>query len=126
MKTYTLKAKEVVTQWHVLDATDQTLGRLASEAAQLLRGKHRPTFTPHMDNGDFVIVVNASKVKVTGNKLEQKTYYRHSGYPGGLKEMKLGRIGVLSTRAGFGSWSLLTSHLGIVRDGSQVEADARR
>ncbi len=96
MKTYTLKAKEVVTQWHVLDATDRTLGRLASEAAQLLRGKHRPTFTPHMDNGDYVIIVNASKVKVTGNKLEQKIYYRHSGYPGGLKEMKLGRM--LETR----------------------------
>ena len=96
MKTYTLKAKEVVTQWHVLDATDRPLGRLASEAAQLLRGKHRPTFTPHMDNGDFVVVVNASKVKITGNKLEQKIYYRHSGYPGGLKEMKLGRM--LETR----------------------------
>lgn len=92
MKTYTLKAKEVETQWHVLDATDRPLGRLASEAAQLLRGKHRPTYTPHMDNGDFVVVVNASKVKVTGNKLEQKMYYRHSGYPGGLKEMPLARM----------------------------------
>lgn len=92
MKTYTLRAKDIVTEWHVLDAEGRTLGRLASEAAQLLRGKHRPTFTPHMDNGDFVVVVNASKVQVTGNKLEQKMYYRHSGYPGGLKETPLARM----------------------------------
>jgi len=92
MKTYTLKAKEVDERWHVLDAEGRPLGRLASEAAQLLRGKHRPTFTPHMDNGDFVIVVNAAKVKATGNKLQQKMYYRHSGYPGGLKETPLARM----------------------------------
>jgi len=92
MKTYTLRAKEVDPQWHVLDAEGRPLGRLASEAAQLLRGKHRPTFTPHMDNGDFVIVVNAEKVKVTGKKPQQKTYYRHSGYPGGLKETSLARM----------------------------------
>ncbi len=92
MKTYSLKAGEVETRWHVLDAEGRVLGRLASEAAQLLRGKYRPTFTPHMDNGDFVIIVNAAKVKVTGDKLRQKTYYRHSGYPGGLKETPLARM----------------------------------
>jgi len=92
MKTYTLKAKEVEMRWHVLDAQGRPLGRLASEAAQLLRGKYRPTFTPHMDNGDFVVVVNAEKVKVTGNKPLQKIYYRHSGYPGGLKETPLARM----------------------------------
>ncbi len=92
MKTYTLKAKEIETRWHVLDAEDRPLGRLASEVAQLLRGKHRPTFSPHLDNGDFVVVVNAAKVKVTGNKVQQKTYYRHSGYPGGLRETRLDRM----------------------------------
>ena len=92
MKTYTLKAKEIESRWHVLDADGRILGRLASETAQLLRGKYRPTFTPHMDNGDFVIIVNAEKVRVTGRKMEQKVYYRHSGYPGGLKETLLARM----------------------------------
>lgn len=92
MKTYSLKAKEVERRWHVLDAEGRPLGRLASEVAQLLRGKHRPTFTPSMDNGDFVIVVNAAKVKLTGNKIKQKVYYRHTGYPGGLKETLLDRM----------------------------------
>jgi large subunit ribosomal protein L13 len=96
MKTYTLKAGDVQERWHVIDAEGRPLGRLASEAAQLLRGKHRPTFTPHMDNGDFVVVVNASKVKVTGAKTQQKVYYRHSGYPGGLKETLMSRM--LETR----------------------------
>ena len=96
MKTYTLKLKEVQERWHVLDAEARPLGRLASEAAQLLRGKHRPTFSPHMDNGDFVIVINAAKVKVTGSKTQQKVYYRHTGYPGGLKETPLWRM--LETR----------------------------
>ncbi len=96
MKTYTLKAKEVERRWHVVDAEGRILGRLASEVAQLLRGKYRPTYTPHMDNGDFVVIVNAAKVKVTGDKAEQKRYYRHSGYPGGLKEMSLARM--LETR----------------------------
>jgi large subunit ribosomal protein L13 len=89
MKTYTLKAKEIETRWHVLDAEGRPLGRLATEVAHLLRGKYRPTYTPHLDNGDFVIVVNASKVRVTGNKTQQKVYYRHTGYPGGLKETRL-------------------------------------
>ena len=89
MRTYTLRPKEIETRWHVIDATDRPLGRLASEIATPLRGKYRPTFTPHMDNGDFVIVVNAEKVRVTGRKLDQKIYYRHSGYPGGLKATPL-------------------------------------
>ena len=88
-KTYSLKAGDVQTRWHVLDAEERPLGRLASEVAVLLRGKYRPTYTPHMDNGDFVVVVNASKVKVTGAKMQQKLYRRHSGYPGGLKETPL-------------------------------------
>lgn len=92
MKTYTLKAKEIEPRWHLVDAEERPLGRLASEVATLLRGKYRPTYTPHTDNGDFVVVVNAAKVKVTGAKLGQKTYYRHSGYPGGLKETSLERM----------------------------------
>ena len=88
MRTYTPKAAEVTRAWHVIDATDVVLGRLASQTAQLLRGKHKPTFAPHMDVGDFVIIVNASKIVLTGNKLDQKRAYRHSGYPGGLRATK--------------------------------------
>lgn len=88
-KTYTLKAKEIETRWHVLDAEGQALGRLAVRTAHLLRGKYRPTYTPHLDNGDFVIVVNASKVLLTGRKAGQKLYRRHTGHPGGLKETLL-------------------------------------
>jgi len=82
MKTYTAKHGDLQHDWHVVDATDVPLGRLASTVAQLIRGKHKPTFTPHMDGGDFVIVLNASKVKLTGRKLSQKTYFRHTGYMG--------------------------------------------
>lgn len=92
MKTYTVRAKEIEERWHVLDAAERPLGRLASEAAQLLRGKYRPEFTPHLDHRDFVIIVNAARVQVTGNKLEQKMYYRHSQYPGGLKQVALGKL----------------------------------
>ena len=92
MKTYTLKLKEIEQRWHVLDGEGRPLGRLASEVAQLLRGKHRPTFTPHLDNGDFVVVVNAAKVRITGNKTGQKVYRRHTGYPGGLRETMLGKM----------------------------------
>ena len=88
-KTYTPTPSDLDRQWHVVDATDLPLGRLASHVAQLLRGKHKPTFAPHVDGGDFVIVVNAEKVAVTGNKEEAKRYYRHSGFPGGLREMSL-------------------------------------
>ncbi|HEY7462817.1 MAG TPA: 50S ribosomal protein L13 [Candidatus Limnocylindria bacterium] len=89
MKTYAVKASEIERQWWVVDASDQTLGRLATRIATLLEGKHKPIYSPHIDTGDHVVVVNAGKVKVTGNKLVQKRYYRHSGYPGGLKEESL-------------------------------------
>jgi large subunit ribosomal protein L13 len=82
MKTYTLKQSELEHQWHLVDAEGMALGRLASRVAQLIRGKHKPTFTPHMDCGDFVVVVNAEKVRLTGRKLEQKQYFRHTGYMG--------------------------------------------
>jgi large subunit ribosomal protein L13 len=84
-KTFSPKAKEITREWHVLDASGVPLGRLASQVAQLLRGKHKPTFAPHLDGGDHVIVVNAAKIALTGAKIDQKQYYRHSGYPGGLK-----------------------------------------
>ena len=91
-KTYSLSSKDVEVRWHVVDAADKPPGRVATEVVHLLRGKYRPTYTPHMDNGDFVIVVNAEKVRVTGAKAQQKIYYRHSGYPGGLKETPLERM----------------------------------
>jgi large subunit ribosomal protein L13 len=84
VRTFSPKASDVTRQWHVIDATDVVLGRLASQVAILLRGKHKPTFAPHVDTGDFVIVINADKVALTGKKREQKFAYRHSGYPGGL------------------------------------------
>ena len=89
MKTYAVKASDIERQWWVVDASDQTLGRLATRIATLLEGKHKPIYSPHIDTGDHVVVVNAGKVRVTGNKLVQKRYYRHSGYPGGLKEESL-------------------------------------
>jgi large subunit ribosomal protein L13 len=85
VRTYTPKPGDINRQWHIIDATDVVLGRLASQTAILLRGKHKATFAPHMDMGDFVIIINAEKVALTGSKLEQKRAYRHSGYPGGLK-----------------------------------------
>lgn len=87
MKTFSAKATDVERKWWVVDLEGKTVGRAASEIAQLLRGKHKPTFTPHVDTGDFVVCINADKVVFTGNKLDQKMYYRHSGYPGGLKEI---------------------------------------
>ena len=92
MRTYSPKAGEVTRQWHVIDATDVVLGRLASHTAVLLRGKHKPTFAPHVDTGDFVIIVNADKVALSGNKREQKHDYRHSGYPGGLRATSYGEL----------------------------------
>src|SRR5262252_1662092 len=89
MKTYSAKPGEIAREWYVVDAEGQTLGRLATHIADLLRGKGKPAYTPHVDTGDFVVVVNAEKVRVTGKKLEQKIYYRHSGYPGGLRERTL-------------------------------------
>jgi large subunit ribosomal protein L13 len=88
-KTYVTKEEDVQREWYVVDASGQTLGRLAARIASVLRGKHKPTYSPSVDAGDFVIVVNAGKVHVTGRKLDQKMYYRHSGYPGGLKEITL-------------------------------------
>ena len=89
MRTYTTKPEDIKRVWFVIDATGMTLGRLATQIATVLKGKHKPIYSPHMDTGDFVIVVNAHKVRVTGRKLDQKFYYRHSGYPGGLKEISL-------------------------------------
>ena len=89
MKTYVVKADEIERSWWVVDAADQTLGRLATRIATLLEGKHKPVYSPHLDTGDHVVVINAARIKVTGNKLDQKSYYRHSGYPGGLKEENL-------------------------------------
>ena len=89
MKTYSQKHSELDHCWHLVDAEGQVLGRLASRVAQLIRGKHKATFVPHLDNGDFVVVTNAEKIRVTGNKEEQKTYFKHSGYPGAGKEISL-------------------------------------
>ena len=89
MKTYTVGKDDIKREWYVVDAQGKTLGRLASEIASILRGKHKPIYAPHLDCGDYVIVVNAEKVRVTGKKLDQKFYYRHSGYPGGLKSINL-------------------------------------
>jgi large subunit ribosomal protein L13 len=92
MKTYSIKAAEIERQWHVLDASDKILGKLATEAAKLLMGKHKPTFSRHLDTGDFVVIINAAKVRFTGKKAEQKLYRSHSGYPGGLKTVNLERM----------------------------------
>jgi large subunit ribosomal protein L13 len=92
MKTYSAKASDLNPQWHMIDATDRTLGRLATEVATLLMGKNKPTYTPNMNTGDFVVVINASRIRVTGNKGQQKFYYRHSNYPGGLKSTSLTRM----------------------------------
>jgi large subunit ribosomal protein L13 len=91
-KTYSPRPEDLQRDWYVVDATDLPLGRLASEVAKLLRGKHKPTYAPHMDGGDFVIVLNAAQVAVTGNKEEAKMYYRHSGYPGGLRAENLRQL----------------------------------
>ena len=91
-KTYSAKPEEIERTWYVVDAEGKTLGRLAAEIAKILRGKHKPIYTPHVDTGDYVIVVNADKVRVTGNRLDQKIYYRHSGYIGGLKAVPLRRM----------------------------------
>jgi large subunit ribosomal protein L13 len=92
VRTFSPKAADIERRWHVIDATDVVLGRLASHVAILLRGKHKPTFAPHLDTGDFVIVVNAAKVALTGTKLEDKRLYRHSGYPGGIRSETYGEM----------------------------------
>ncbi|MEE9579402.1 MAG: 50S ribosomal protein L13 [Gemmatimonadota bacterium] len=92
MKTYTVKAGEIERRWYVVDAKDQVLGRLASSIATILRGKHKPTYSPHLDVGDFVIVVNAKDIRLTGKKASQKTYFRHSGYMGGDRQIPFRRM----------------------------------
>jgi large subunit ribosomal protein L13 len=92
MKTWTPKLGEIEKKWFVIDAKDKVLGRIAAETARILRGKHKPQFAPHMDMGDFVIIINASKVRLTGKKLQQKVYYNHSGYPGGLKSTRADKM----------------------------------
>ena len=92
MRTYSPKPGDVQREWHVIDAADVVLGRLAVQAATLLRGKHKPTYAPHMDSGDFVVVINAGKIALTGDKRETKLAYRHSGYPGGLRSTTVGEL----------------------------------
>jgi large subunit ribosomal protein L13 len=92
MKTFSAKPQSVERDWYVVDATDKTLGRLATEIARRLRGKHKPEYTPHVDTGDYIVVVNAEKVTVTGNKAQAKNYYRHTGYPGGLRSMNFEKM----------------------------------
>ena len=92
MKTFSAKAEDVSRDWFVVDASDKTLGRLASEIAHRLRGKHKAEYTPHVDTGDYIVVINAEKVRVTGNKATGKIYHRHSGYPGGLKSMSFEKL----------------------------------
>jgi large subunit ribosomal protein L13 len=92
MKTFVAKPETVTREWFVIDATDKTLGRMASEIARRLRGKHKPEYTPHVDTGDYIVVINAEKVTVTGNKAKNKIYYAHSGFPGGLKETNFEKL----------------------------------
>lgn len=88
-KTYTTKPADITRKWYIVDAQGKTLGRLATRVATILKGKHKPEYSPHMDVGDFVVIINADKIHVTGRKMDQKIYYRHSGYPGGLSEITL-------------------------------------
>ena len=92
MKTYSAKPETVKREWFVIDAAEQTLGRLATEVARRLRGKHKPEFTPHVDTGDYIVVINADKIQVTGNKAGDKMYHRHTGYPGGLKSISFEKL----------------------------------
>jgi len=103
MKTFSAKPQEVKREWFVVDAAGKTLGRLASEIATVLRGKHKAEYTPHVDTGDYVVVVNAAEVAVTGNKAKQKQYYRHSGYPGGLKSISFDKLIVTDAERVFNS-----------------------
>ena len=92
MKTFSAKSNDVTRSWYVVDAAGKTLGRLATEIASRLKGKHKPVYTPHVDTGDYIVVVNAEKVQVTGNKQEDKQYYRHTGYPGGIKSINFNKL----------------------------------
>jgi large subunit ribosomal protein L13 len=99
MKTFSAKPESVERDWYVVDATDKTLGRLATEIARRLRGKHKPVYTPHVDTGDYIVVINAEKVTVTGNKRTDKMYYRHTEYPGGIKEISFDKLMVRKPEA---------------------------
>jgi len=103
MKTFTAKPESVSRDWYVVDASGKTLGRLATEIARRLRGKHKAEYTPHVDTGDYIIVVNAEKVAVTGKKAQDKMYYSHSGFPGGIKEINFEKLIAKKTRNGAGS-----------------------
>ncbi len=92
MKTYSAKPESVQREWFIVDAAEQTLGRLATEIARRLKGKHKPEYTPHVDTGDYIVVINADKVRVTGNKTTDKMYYRHTGYPGGLRSISFDKL----------------------------------
>lgn len=92
MRTYSAKAADITGEWYLIDAKDKVLGRVATEIARRLRGKHKPEYTPHMGNGDYIVVINAEKIQVTGRKASQKVYYRHSGYPGGLKSITFEKL----------------------------------
>ena len=92
MKTFSAKPAEVKRDWYIIDADGKTLGRLCTEVARRLRGKHKPEYTPHVDTGDYIVIVNAEKIRVTGNKIEDKRYFRHSGYPGGISETTFGKM----------------------------------
>jgi large subunit ribosomal protein L13 len=92
MKTFSAKAHEVKRDWYIIDATDKILGRVATEIARRLRGKHKAEYTPHVDTGDYIVVINADKITVTGKKFKEKVYYRHSGYPGGIKETSFDKL----------------------------------
>ncbi len=109
MKTYVVKEGEIKREWYVVDAEGKTLGRLASQIARVLMGKHKPYYTPHLDTGDYVVVVNADKIRVTGRKLDQKMYYRYSGYPSGLKSVTLRKQ--LSTRPERVIWAAVRNML---------------
>jgi large subunit ribosomal protein L13 len=118
VKTYSPKLSDISRAWYLVDADGVVLGRLASEVAKILRGKHKPTFAPHMDMGDHVVVVNAAKVRLTGAKLESKVYYRHSGYPGGLREINYERL--LATRPEFAVEKAVRGMLPKTRLGRQM------
>lgn len=122
-KTYMAKPGEIERKWYILDATGKPLGRLAAEAARILRGKHRPQFTPHVDTGEHVIVINAEKVVLTGNKLQKKKYIRHSGYPGGLKVMGYDKL--LATRPELAVQKAITGMLPRNRLGARMAKKLR-
>ena len=109
METTSIRADEINREWFIVDAEGQTLGRLASEIAQIIRGKKKPFYTPHMDMGDFVVVVNAEKIKVTGNKEKEKFYFRHSGFPGGVTQISLQKV-----RQDFPEWIITNSVKGML------------